>query len=600
MKFSARILALLLMLTMLLGMFVGCTENGEVASATLPPSNASDESPEAKEEIEINADNISEYKLVVPAEPSSFLTQAVTSFNSDVKDMLGKEFIKVSDTDAKSEKEIVIGLTCREDSVALTNELLKDEYGVIAKGESVYVIGFNDLCVEEALEYFVETYIDPENKTISLSKELTYYKTDKLLKKVMIDGVSIENYKIIIPDNADVLTQYAAENLSDYFANNGVGALTVSKDTVEETEYEILIGDTNRSESNVSVSTGEGEYILYKSKNKIVCRGDDIWVGGGAGTIIGKLPSEGTGNVVNITDIPTEPIAKKFEFKEAKNVVYMIGDGTGFNTVDMFKADTNEAFYAEYMTNKGNAYTGSYTTAQKPSEPTDSAAGGTALSSGYKTVNGYIGVTPEQNAMPNIRELAHMRGSNTAVLTTDAITGATPSAFLIHHKSRNDTTIIQNRINELINNKSIDICQGSITSLKTITANSLNGISQNGENFFIMIEEGHIDKRSHSNDRTGCVDMVERFNDTIAYVIEFVICHPDTVLIITADHETGGITKNADGTFVYTTKNHSTQNVPVYAFGYGTEYFNDKEVDNTDIPKFISKIYGAVNFGVEK
>ena len=91
--------------------------------------------------------------------------------------------------------------------------------------------------------------------------------------------------------------------------------------------------------------------------------------------------------------------------------------------------------------------------------------------------------------------------------------------------------------------------------------------------------------------------MVKRFNDDIAYVIQFVLCHPDTVLVVTADHETGGITKQSDGNFVYTTGDHSTANVPICAIGYGTEIFNNKTSDNTDIPKFLAKIYGENNFG---
>ena len=84
----------------------------------------------------------------------------------------------------------------------------------------------------------------------------------------------------------------------------------------------------------------------------------------------------------------------------------------------------------------------------------------------------------------------------------------------------------------------------------------------------------------------------------IAYVVEFVLCHPDTALVITADHECGAIKENTDGSFVYTSDNHSTANVPVYALGKGMgSIFNGKTVDNTMIPKTLAKIFGATKFG---
>ena len=118
-----------------------------------------------------------------------------------------------------------------------------------------------------------------------------------------------------------------------------------------------------------------------------------------------------------------------------------------------------------------------------------------------------------------------------------------------------------------------------------------------------MIEAAYIDKRSHNVDLSGMMARVVRYNAFIAYCIEFTLCNPDSVLIITADHETGGLEKKADGTFAYTnfTKvdyvQHTNADVPVYAIGIGTEMFKDAKVDNTQIPKFIASIYGAKTFG---
>ena len=74
--------------------------------------------------------------------------------------------------------------------------------------------------------------------------------------------------------------------------------------------------------------------------------------------------------------------------------------------------------------------------------------------------------------------------------------------------------------------------------------------------------------------------------------------HPDTVLLITADHETGGIITDARGNYVFTKDVHTNQPVPIFGLGDGAEFINGKTIDNTDIPKFFAeKLFGVTNFG---
>lgn len=609
MNIKNRILAFLLAALFVLTPFAGCgSPEAETPDATTvtdaPTEDVGTENQTPEEDpvknLEIDATSLAEYKLVVADAAGVMVKNAATELTATINASLGGGLSLVTDKEAESEKEIIVGMSmARNESHRIYTELRSGEFTITVDGTKIYIVGKNDAATLDAVEYFKANYIDSEAKKIILAEDTEYYESDYLLKQVLIDGVDIEYYTVIIPDNADLLTQYAAENFISYFKLNGGITLKTATDATAVTEYEILIGDTNRTESDVSVTTAEGEYVLYKKDGKVVCQGEGYMVGGGIGAIISKLPTSGHDAVVDITDIKDTPEATVFEFKEARSAILMIGDGMGFNTVDMYKDAKRAEFVAEQLPNRGNVYTGSVTTAQTPTKPTDSAAAGTALSSGYKTVNGYLGVTKSGNARVNVRELAHMMGARTAVLTTDAITGATPSAFLIHHDNRNDTDIIQRRITELRANQEITIYKGSLadSTFRPNVASTLNTLSADGGRFFIMIEEGHIDKRSHSNDAAGCINMVERFNDCIAYVMEFVICHPDTVLIITADHETGGIVKNSNGTYSYTSGDHSIANVPIYAIGEGTEIFNGVETDNTEIPKFIAKIFGAENFG---
>ena len=197
----------------------------------------------------------------------------------------------------------------------------------------------------------------------------------------------------------------------------------------------------------------------------------------------------------------------------------------------------------------------------------------------------------------NVRELADAYGAKTAVVTTDAITGATPSGFLCHNKNRNNTSQLQTEINRLIAEQKIEYCIGNAGDDLTVhTRKALNKIADSDAPFFIMVEGAHIDKQSHSNNYDGVVYMTKRFNDSIAYAIEFVMCHPDTALIITADHETGGLTYRSQE-YNFTTTTHTNADVPVYAFGAGVEPLHDTVTDNTEIAKFIAKAFGGENFG---
>ena len=113
----------------------------------------------------------------------------------------------------------------------------------------------------------------------------------------------------------------------------------------------------------------------------------------------------------------------------------------------------------------------------------------------------------------------------------------------------------------------------------------------------MMLEEAYIDKNSHKNKYPEMISAVKRYNDAIAYVIEFVIMHPDTALVITADHETGGVFKLSNGSYTFTRTTHSNANVPIFTLGYGTEELTNGVCNNVNIAKFVARIFGESSFG---
>ena len=109
----------------------------------------------------------------------------------------------------------------------------------------------------------------------------------------------------------------------------------------------------------------------------------------------------------------------------------------------------------------------------------------------------------------------------------------------------------------------------------------------------MMYEEAYIDKHCHNNDSLQAFQALVRFNQVIGIVMEYAFYNPDTLVIITADHETGAL----DSNFKFGSGNHSNANVPVFTFGAGGELFNGKTVENTQIPKTVAKLWGVANFG---
>ena len=135
--------------------------------------------------------------------------------------------------------------------------------------------------------------------------------------------------------------------------------------------------------------------------------------------------------------------------------------------------------------------------------------------------------------------------------------------------------------------------------MKTIEkhiTDTLDKVSKDEDGFFLMYEEAHIDKHCHDNDLDQAYLAVIRFNQAIARFMEYAFYNPDTMVIVTADHETGELHPEGDS-LVYNLDDHSAADVPVFAWGMGAEYFGGQTVENIDIPKYIAKQMGVSSFG---
>ncbi len=416
-----------------------------------------------------------------------------------------------------------------------------------------------------------------------------------------INDVPLKEYTVVY-DKEDMYATYCAETFASLLKQKTKIELPVVDDETAEVENEILIGKTNRPQSAEVFSTelAGDEFLVSGKDGKVVLYANDYMVGGAAGYLLNEMILPAKEKKEWAMECATSVTPIEYEYKAPTNAIVMIGDGMGDNHIEWARAaEKYDTFAAEQLPHHGKVTTYSYSVIEGKADYTDSAAAATALATGYKTYNAYVGLDHEKNEVKNLTELAYEKGSLAAVVTTDKIQGATPGGFIAHFEDREEGSEILKQIYAKLDNKTLAFAKGGVGNyLLDNTREALDLISADGANFFAMIEEGYIDKHSHNNDAESALEVMYRFHETIAYVTQFVLLRPDTLLLITADHETGGVTATETG-FAYTTGSHTNADVSLFAFGKGVEALTAEGIcDNIDIPKFIAKaVYGVENFG---
>ncbi len=337
----------------------------------------------------------------------------------------------------------------------------------------------------------------------------------------------------------------------------------------------------------------------------------------------------------------TNNISDDYAEGKYKNVILMIGDGMSFNNLEATKAlKTNGYLAMETMPVKASSDIDSYII-----PATDSAAGGTALSTGMRVwinsvaVFPFLPYAPDDISVPiTLCELAKTRGMAAGVVTTDETSGATPSAFSAHTIARGNEEDISN--DQLVSG--VDLIWGgasesineentaangytyidSETDLNTLAAGSksfaqfsfddmkyctnnydtptieemttkaIEILSADEDGFFLMVEGACIDKHAHNNDMDNMILSAAEFDKAVAAALEFAKKDGETLVVVTADHGTGGMMKNKNGEFIFTSGTHDITDVPVYVSAEDAGFISGKEVKNRQIPVQIARVLG--------
>ncbi len=302
-----------------------------------------------------------------------------------------------------------------------------------------------------------------------------------------------------------------------------------------------------------------------------------------------------------------------------KNIILMIGDGMSLQHVQ-----------AAWLANGGKLnimqcpVVGLARTTSASHTITDSAAGGTALATGSKALNKQLGLDPKGNKLDSLAVWAKQKGMGTGIVTTKTVTDATPAAFYAHNPNRADEDAIaldlaagsidvifgggakhftqrkdgRNLLEEITRQgRTIRLAtpghygtpaeRGDI--LRQTSLEAVNRLRQNPQGYFLMIEGSKIDLASHANNLPETIAEMLDFDLTAGAILAEAAKDGNTLVIITADHECGGLSI-LDGnpasrtvTAAFSTGNHSGIVVPVYAFGPGSASFTGT-YENTDIP----------------
>ncbi len=553
--------------------------------------------PQEPEYITIIDNNQTDYVVTLEYNAGTVLSDAYVKFYNKYKSCydenpkLNTSLNATQGVHDSHGKEIVIGDTGCEVTDALKQEYLKkDDYGIFQRGEAIYILGGTEEATAKALEEFINLLTED---SFVIEKGFTWVHNEEYAGvNVTLNGVELKDYKIVVAENCDHRTEMAARLLKEQLKGYYGIQLSIIDDSKEKTSAEILVGSTNRDVNDIEVAGVEGEtYALSGKDGTILLQGEGYMASAAVGDFLRALNAvePGDDKSAEVT-IQQDENPREFQFKDAQSMILIISDGCGFNHINWtYDEGGLEYFFAEDMPNHGEAITNSYY-----GGVTDSAAAATALSSGYKTENGRVGMDINLVPHQNIREVASAAGAATGVITTDVRTGATPAGFTAHVDSRDDGEDISIQQSQC----GMDYFAYEMESrLLDYTAEMLSTLTAKGDRIFAMIEEAKTDKGGHNNDEAVIFNAVNRVNQTTLYAICYVYAYPDTALIFTADHETGGILYDEEEGYHFTTGDHTGVNVPVYAIGSGTEYFNDKAVDNTEIAKFMGRIFGVEDLG---
>ena len=330
-------------------------------------------------------------------------------------------------------------------------------------------------------------------------------------------------------------------------------------------------------------------------------------------------------------------------FAGPKNIILMIGDGMGKEAVKAAGLYANGK--AGTLSFEAFPVRGQVRTASADNTVTDSAAGATAIATGRRVNNGVISraIPGDGKALTTLLEYFKAKGKRTGIVTTDVMTGGTPAAFGAHQPTRKRAALIaadyltRTRPNVLFGGGGNGLSasraaaagylvvkdraamqapagaavayvsdqfgagvlpyefdgtgcnnEGAWPRLTEMVLTALSKLSEDPDGFFLMVEGGNIDHAGHINGTKRIICETLEFSNAAGSVRNWAAGRADTLIVVTADHETGGLAvvkNNGAGNWPTVTwggSGHTAADVPLYAWGLNAARFSGPQ-DNTGL-----------------
>ena len=350
------------------------------------------------------------------------------------------------------------------------------------------------------------------------------------------------------------------------------------------------------------------------------------------------------GSVAAETDRPAPVASTATPAERPRNVIFIIGDGMG--TAQVYSSIVNQGGNRSQFLRF--PYTGFSRTYSANRYTTDSGAGGTALLCGQKIDNQAVGYTPEGLACPSLLVTAHERGLATGFVVTSSVLDATPASTYAHvpHRKMFDTISMQmahapfdlmigGDRNHFLPRHRHDglapldtlrqrgytlaltlaelqkVAHTPLCALLTPDDPSMAGVRDplltegvskalallpdSSHGFMLMIEGSQIDWACHNNDTAYLRQELNDFEQMLRLVLDYAQADGQTLVVVTADHETGGTTlltgdiAGRQNTIHFVTEGHTGIMVPVFAFGPGAHLFSGIQ-ENTDVYRKVKQL----------
>jgi len=299
------------------------------------------------------------------------------------------------------------------------------------------------------------------------------------------------------------------------------------------------------------------------------------------------------------------------EQKSPKNIIMVVGDGMGpaYTAAYRYFKDNPQTpmieatVFDDILVGRSSTYP-----ARVSGFVTDSAASGTALATGHKSYNGAIGVDANEKPQQSVLEFAKSIGKSTGLVVTSQINHATPASYAAHAQKRKMYNIIADQYfdNKINGEHTVDVMLGGGTKyfkrddrdltkafekdgyqyidnysqlatlksdkvlglfadtglpwalddsqphrLKAMTMAAVDRLDNNEKGFFMLVEGSQVDWGGHANDIASAMAELDDLAVTIQWLKTYVKKNPDTLVIITADHSTGGFTIGANGDYAW-------------------------------------------------